>query len=49
MYVYRFGGNTKERDCLENRGVNGRMILECMLRDRCYGVAWLDVVQHSDK
>ena len=26
-----FGGNRKERDCLENIGVDGRMWLECML------------------
>ena len=44
-----FCGNTKERDYLENIGVDGRMMLEYMLRDTCYGEAWLDVAKHSDK
>jgi hypothetical protein len=37
VYTRLWWGNMKERDHLENRGVDGRIILKCM-----GGMDWID-------
>ena len=42
-------GNPRERDRLENPGVNGRLILRRIFRKLDGGMGWIDLAQDSDR
>jgi hypothetical protein len=47
--IQGFGGETRERNQLEDLGIDGRIILKCMLR-KWDGVTmdWIDLAQDKD-
>jgi hypothetical protein len=48
--MQRVAGNLKERDHVENRGVDDRIILKWVLKDVGWeSLEWIDVAQDSDK
>jgi hypothetical protein len=49
--VYRDLGNLRERDHLENRGVDGRIILRWIFRKWKWrrGIDWIELSQVRDK
>jgi hypothetical protein len=42
-------GNLRERDHLEDRGIEGRIIIRCILRKWEGGMAWIDVTQDKGR
>ena len=48
-YTGFWGGNLKKRDHLEDRVVDGRIILRWVFRKWGWGTEWIDLAQDRDR
>ena len=42
-------GNMRERDHLQDTGIDGRIVLRCIFRKWDGGMDWIDMAQVSDR
>jgi hypothetical protein len=49
VYTGFWWGNVRERDHLENPGLDGRIILSWILMGGCGGKEWIDLAHDMDK
>ena len=47
--AYSWWGNLRERDHVKDQGVDGRIILRCILRQWAGGVDWIDLAHNGDR
>jgi hypothetical protein len=48
-YTGFWWGNLRERDHLENQGVDGRIILRWIFRKVMWGMDWINLAQDRDR